>query len=159
MHYQWGQTAAKKKRGHFKHRTSSKKSSATLTVVDWNVITAVYIASNCLSSEHKRFVQRWNKVERKYMQVQQPNQFLCYKQTMEFVGRMDQNVAKYKIGIPMKKWRRALFPWMFDIILQNVWVFYRIKDQDDESLSLLSFRRHVVNAIFVKFKGRQIILM
>ena len=159
MHYQWGQTAAKKKRGHFKHRTSSKKSSATLTVVDWNVITAVYIASNCLSSELKRFVSRWNKVERKYMQVQQPNQFLCYKETMDFVGRMDQNVAKCKIGIPMKKWRRALFPWMFDVILQNVWVFYCIKDQDDESLSLLAFRRHVFNAIFVKFKGRQIILM
>ena len=69
------------------------------------------------------------------MQVQQPNQFLCYKQTMDFVGRMDQNVAKYKIGIPMKKWRRMLFPWMFDVILQNVWVFYRIKDQDDESVS------------------------
>ena len=75
------------------------------------------------------------------MQVQQPNQFLCYKETMDFVGRMDQNVAKCKIGIPMKKWRRALFPWMFDVILQNVWVFYCIKDQDDESLSLLAFRR------------------
>ena len=39
-------------------------------------------------------------------------------------------------------------------------MFYRInKDQDDESMPLLFFWRHVVNAvIFVKFKGRQIIL-
>ena len=90
------------------------------------------------------------------MQVQQPNQFHCYNQTMDFVDRTDQNVAKYRIGILMKKWRWAPFAWMVDVVLQNVWVLYRInKDQYDESLPLLAFRRHVVNGIFLKFKGRR----
>ena len=52
----------------------------------------------------KTFVQCWNKVGRKYIQEQQPNQFYCYNQNMGFFHRMDQSVAKYKIGIRMKKW-------------------------------------------------------
>ena len=48
----------------------------------------VYIASS-ESCEPKRFVRCWNKVERKYIQEQQPNQFHCYNQNMDFVSRMD----------------------------------------------------------------------
>ena len=40
---------------------------------------------------------------------------------------------------------------MVDDIFQGAWVLYRInKDEGDESLPLLAFRRHVVNAIFLK---------
>ena len=62
------QTAAKKRTWPL----SSKKSSATLTVVGWNDNRAVYIASS-ESSESKRFVRRWNKAAQKYNQEQQPN--------------------------------------------------------------------------------------
>ena len=51
----------------------------------------------------KRFVRCWNKVERKYIQEQQPNQFHFYNQNMGFVNRMEQNVTKCRIGIRMKK--------------------------------------------------------
>ena len=56
-----GETAVKKERGHFKQHTSNKKSSETLTMV------------SSKSSEPKRFIRRWNKFERKYIQKQQPN--------------------------------------------------------------------------------------
>ena len=62
----------KKECGHFEQSTSSKKSSATLTVVGLNDIRAVYIASSKFS-DPKRFVRRLNKVEGKYIQEQQPN--------------------------------------------------------------------------------------
>ena len=70
-----------------------QKSSATLTVVGKNDSSAVYMASS-ESCETKRFARCWNKIERKYIQKQQPNQFHCYNQNMGFVNRMDQNVAK-----------------------------------------------------------------
>ena len=54
----------------------------------------VYIACS-ESSEPKRFVRCWNKVERKHIQKQRLNQFHCYNQNMDFVNRMDQDVAKY----------------------------------------------------------------
>ena len=77
MHYCWGQAAGKKECGHFGQHTSSKKSSATLTVISLHDKRAVYIASSKFS-ERKRFVRRLNKVEGKYIQEQQLNQFHCY---------------------------------------------------------------------------------
>ena len=56
------------------------------------------------SCEAKRFVRCWSNVDRKYIKKQQPNQSHCYNQNMGSVSRMDQNVAKYRIGIQMKKW-------------------------------------------------------
>ena len=91
------------KSGYFEQRTSSKKSSITLTAVGQTDNRSVYISSS-KSCEAKRFAWCWNKFERKYIQEQQADEFHCYNQNMEFVNRMDQNVAKYRIGIRMKKW-------------------------------------------------------
>ena len=70
--------------------------------VGQNDIRAVYIAYSG-SFQTKKFVRYWNKVERKYIKDQQPNQFHCYNQNMDFVKRMDKNMAKYRIGIQMEK--------------------------------------------------------
>ena len=46
---------------------------------------------------------------------------------------------------------------MVDVVPQSEWVLYRInKDEGNESLPLLAFRRDTVNAIFSKYskKGR-----
>ena len=41
---------------------------------------------------------------------------------------------------------------MVDVVLQGVWILYRInKDEVDVSLPLLAFRRDVVNATFLKY--------
>ena len=81
----------------------AKKNSATLTVVGLNDNREVYIASSKFS-EPKRFVRCMNKVERKYIEKQQLNQFHCYNKNRVFFEKMDQSVSKYKIGIRMKKW-------------------------------------------------------
>ena len=39
------------------------------------------------SCKPKRIVQCWNKVEGKYIQEQQPNQFNCYNQNMGSVNK------------------------------------------------------------------------
>ena len=39
-----------------------------------------------------------------------------------------------------------------NVVLRDVWVLYRFrKDEDDEFLPVLAFRRDVVNAIFLKY--------
>ena len=41
---------------------------------------------------------------------------------------------------------------MVDVVPQVMWVLYRInKDESDESLPLLAFRRDIVNVIFLKY--------
>ena len=73
MYYVWEQSAAKKGTWLLwtAHVKQKRKCSATLTVVGWNDNMAVYIASSD-SSKPKRFVRRWKKVERKYIQEQWP---------------------------------------------------------------------------------------
>ena len=67
---------------------------------------------------------------------------------MGFADRMDQNVAKYKIGIRMNAW-------MVDIVPHNVQVLCRInKDECYESLSFLAFRRENVDWIFQKYSKK-----
>ena len=86
----------------------------------------VYIAFS-ESFQPKKFVRCWNKVERKYIQEQQPNQFHSYNQNMGFVSRMDKNVAKYRIGIQMKKWWWSPFVWMVDKVHGYYIVLTKIK--------------------------------
>ena len=41
---------------------------------------------------------------------------------------------------------------MVDVVLHGAWVLFRInKDEGDECLPLLAFRRYVVNVIFLKY--------
>ena len=71
---------------------------------------------------------------------------------MGFVDRMVQNVAKYRIRIPMEKLWWAPFLWMVDVALQNAWILHRVNKEDfDSSYSLLAFPREVINTIFLKY--------
>ena len=76
----------------------ARKSSKTLIRTTVGLFTQL-----SESYEPKILFGCWNKVERKYIQEQQPNQFQCYNQNMGFVNIVDQNVAKYRTGIRMKK--------------------------------------------------------
>ena len=123
----------KKKSGCFEQCTSS---SANLTMVGLErqqsgvysffheTTTSVHASSK--TSEPKILVLRLNKVERNYIQEQEPNYLKlysrktaklfetifknnnqiipCYNQNVDFYYRMDQNFVEYKIGIRIKKW-------------------------------------------------------
>ena len=44
---------------------------------------------------------------------------------------------------------------MVDVVLQGVWVLYRInKAEGNETLPLLDFRRYVVNTFFLKYSNK-----
>ena len=77
----------KKKRGHFE-RHSAHQAKYRLYIG----FIRLYIAS----SESFKFKL---KVKRMYIQEQQPNQYHCYNQNMGFVKRIDQDMAKRRIGI------------------------------------------------------------
>ena len=79
---------------------------------------------------------------------------------MGFVNRMKQNVVQQRVSIRMKKWRWSPLIWVIDVVFQGAWVLYRInEDEDDESLPVLAFQRHVVKYNFSEiFIGKQIIL-
>ena len=69
---------------------------------------------------------------------------------------MDQRVAKYRIGIWMKKRLWGPFTLIVNAVPQNTWMLYFItKDHDNKSLPLLAYQ-NVANAIFLKFTSAAI---
>ena len=131
MYFHWGQTAAKKGTWSLWTACTKPKSIETLAVVGWNDNRVVYIAS-FKSFESKRFAQRVNKVEQKYIQEQKLNQFYCYNQNMS-----TEWTRTYRIDIWMKEWWWSYFAWIVDVVLQNELVLQRInRDEGDDSLCL-----------------------
>ena len=71
------------------------------------------------------------------------------------VDQADQNIATYRIAIKNKKWWWAFFPWIPDMVIQNMWIFYRINRQtQDPNLDLLAFRREIVDIFLKKYVCR-----
>ena len=117
-------------------------------MVGLNDSRAVYIASSeCC--EPKRFVRYWNKVERKYIQEQQPNQFQPEHGSCQQNGTEHGQVQDW---YPNEK--MAVVPVCLNgrCCSSGVWVLYHInKDEGDDSLPILAFGEDVVNAIFLKY--------
>ena len=71
---------------------------------------------------------------------------------MIFVTRMDHNVARCRTSIQMKKMAVVSVSLSGRCCSSEWGVLYRInKDEGDESLPFLAFRRHLVNTIFLKY--------
>ena len=114
-----------------------------------NDSSAIYIASS-ESCEIKRFLRCQNKVEKQYIREQQSKEFHCCNQNMGFVNRMDQNVARY--WYPNEKLLVFAVYLNGRCCYQVAWVLYGVnKDKGDESLTLLAFRRNVINVIFLEY--------
>ena len=81
-----------------------------------------------------------------------------YNTHMGGVDRMDQNVAKYRIGIRIKKWWWPLLAYLLDVSMQNAWILYRgTLAYQAEKLSLLQFRRRVCLCYFQRYTNSRVI--
>ena len=112
----------KKERGHFDYRKLDKEN---IVVCSWNDNSAVTIASNSTSILPTSDVQRWSKVEKKFIFVQRPNAIKVYNKTMGGVDRADQNIAMYRISMRQKKWYWCLVADCIDAMVQNAWQLHR----------------------------------
>ena len=122
-----GRNSRKKKEcDHFEQRTSSKKSSATLTVVCLNYLNL------------RDLFGVWIKLKESIFKNNHQINSTVTTRTWVLFYRMD--VSKYKIVIRMKKWSWFPFAYIVDVFLQNALVLYHInKDEGDESLPLLAW--------------------
>ena len=133
MHHRWRQTAAKKEQGHFKQRTLSQKSSASLMVVGWKGNGVVYIAfieSSKPIDELKagtKLKKVYTKTKTKLIPLLQPEHKFCRQNGPER-SQVQDWYPNEKIGDSSR---------MADVVLQTVWVLYRMNKNGDESLPLL----------------------
>ena len=97
----------KKENFHFEQCTSSKKAVYLWLEKQWGV----YIDFS-VSCKPKRLARCRNKVERKHIQEQQPSQFHCYNQNMDFVNRMTSTWSSTGLA---SEWKNGGGPRLFEM--------------------------------------------
>ena len=115
-------TISKKKAIKFEHEAMDYRTSAqhNLNVVAWKDNKTVYVASNHNAVEPSPQVQQRKKQKQAKVAISQLFLINQYNKGMEGVDQTDQNIATYWIAVKAKKWWRAFFACIQDMILQNV---------------------------------------
>lgn len=142
----------KDERGTLDYRTDVTTGT---TVVRWQDNSIVTIASNTFGIEPMGRVKRWSAAKNTEVFVPQPHLIAKYNYGMGRTDRMDQNIQCYRIGLRCKKWWWQLFAYHVDVAVQNGWLLYRQTPAHDmQPMSLLQFRRSIVQTYVMKYKSR-----
>jgi len=84
----------------FDHRLDRKSGMLALRWNDNNVVTML---SNCFGVEPLTQARRWSAADKKHVQIPMPHMVAQYNCFMGGTDRMDQNIAKFRISIRIKK--------------------------------------------------------
>ena len=142
----------KEPRGTYDNRLDQKSG---MLAVRWNDNNVVSMLSNCFGIQPLNQVKRWSASEKKHVQINQPYLISQYNRYMGGTDRMDQNIAKLRINIRIKKWWWALFCFSIDVSVQNAWQLYRISAvPDNQRMTLVQFRREVAMTCIMKYRDR-----
>lgn len=125
-----------------------------MLAVRWNDNNVVTILSNCFGVKPITQAKRWSSADKKSIQIPMPNMVAQYNHFMGGTDRMDQNIAKLRINIRIKKWWWALFCFGIDVGLQNAWLLYRNSEAaEHRQLTLVQFRREVAMTYITQYRS------
>ena len=123
-----------------------------LTIVKWFDNKGVTLLSSFAHSLPTHTVQRYNKTEKKVVDVVQPNIVNLYNKNMGGVDLADCLLSLYRIPVRSKKYYHRLIFHMIDMSINQAWLLYR-RDYDDNKIpqekrhSLLTFRMSVSESL------------
>lgn len=123
-----------------------------IVVVKWQDNKSVHLASNFVGIGDTDTAKRWDKKQKKYVDVNRPDIISQYNNGMGGVDLFDQLISYYRVFIRSKKWTlRVIFHFM-DFVVCASWLEYR-KDRKkagipkNEIKDLLNFRLELVDAL------------
>lgn len=127
-----------------------------MLAIRWNDNNVVTMLSNCFGIHPLGNVKRWSAVNQKHVNITQPHMIAQYNVFMGGTDRMDQNIAKIRTNIRIKKWWWALFCFALDVSVQNAWLLHRSADAADrKKCTLVQFRRELAMTYISKYRNRQ----
>lgn len=129
---------SKKERGSY---DAAYDSNTNISLVRWNDNSVVTVISNHFSVEPMSTAKRYNRKEKKEVNIQQPNVIKFYNKYMGGVDLHDNGVANYRIGVTGKKWWWPLFINAIDSIIINAWKIYN--SVHTKKMSQLDFKSHI----------------
>ncbi len=135
----------KKGRGAFVSKISKEDG---VIVVRWTDNAVVSVASTTYGVQPLCSTLRYSKDVKKKIDVNQPHLIAMYNKYMGGTDRMDQDVARNRIGIRGKKWYWPLLTWLIDASVQNAWTLYK---SAGKKATNLEFRRSIANTYLKRY--------
>ena len=112
----------KKGRGSYDVRVEGNHN---ICAVKWYDSRAVTLVSSFAGPQHVQKIQRWDKANRTYIEVERPYIVGAYNKYMGGVDLLDSFTAKYKFPIKSRRWYMYIFWHTIILAVVNAWLLYK----------------------------------
>ena len=139
----------KEGRGSHTYRTDA---NSGLTITKWYDNKSILLISNYCNPESTVKVKRWDRENRKYIEINCPTAVSEYNKSMGGVDLADMLISLYRTTIKTKRWYLKLLFHCVDIAKVNAWLIYRrhcdqMRVPKKSQLSLLKFTMSIASAL------------
>ncbi|XP_065354215.1 piggyBac transposable element-derived protein 2-like [Calliphora vicina] len=109
-----------------------------IATVSWKDNKIVNLASTFIGEIPKRPVKRYDKAQKKYIEIERPSIVGQYNAHMGGVDLIDAIMGRYKIQLRSKRWQVRLFYHFLDLVMANSWLLYKKNSAANKTHKLLS---------------------
>jgi len=133
------------KRGEYDEYT---RDDNKIALVMWKDNKAILMGSTTSGGDPVTDVKRWDKKQKKYVDVCCPSVVKKYNSNMGGIDFLDQMMEYYKSWIRTKTWPVKVILHFFDLSIVNSWFEYKLacqlqKVKNKDQLGLLAFRMSI----------------
>lgn len=114
----------KKERGYSTEYVADYNGTDIANVI-WKDNKAVMLLSTFAGELPKTKVQRYDKTNKKYVEIDRPYVVGEYNRHMGGVDLIDSIMGRYKIQVRSKRWQVRMFYHLLDLTMANYWLLHR----------------------------------
>lgn len=118
-------------------------------ICEWFDNKVVLMASNTHGVEPTFEVQRYNRKEKKYDDVQCPQLIKSYNECMGGVDKCDMLLALYRNKLKTRKWYKRIIFHLLDMCITNSWLLYKALVPHCE-MQLVNFTLDVAQSLMLQ---------
>ncbi|XP_028394533.1 piggyBac transposable element-derived protein 3-like [Dendronephthya gigantea] len=139
-------------RGAYDVKVDQQKGIIVLRWLDKKAVTLV--SSYC--GEHPvGTARRWNKKEKKYVDIQKPKIVAEYNKFMGGIDLMDMLCSLYRYSIKSRRWYLYIWYHTLTVAMVNSWLIYRKHQQNGKYMKLRCFQAIVAEGLLKAGKTRK----
>lgn len=125
-----------------------------IILTKWFDNKGVVMASNYMGIGNISYCRRWDKIQKKYLEIPRPEVVHYYNCHMGGVDKLDFLISIYRTFIKSRKWTLRMFTHAIDLACVNAWIEYRKSAETlgipkKHIMDLLHFRASIAEALIL----------
>jgi hypothetical protein len=141
----------KKGRGSYDVRVEGNHN---ICAVKWYDSRAVTLVSSFAGPDDVQKIQRWDKANKTFIEVERPYIVGAYNKYMGGVDLLDSFTAKYKFPIKSRRWYMYIFWHTIILAVVNAWLLYKrdckaLKVSSKETMNRRQFQAQLASSLIL----------